>query len=70
MRESTGHTSISPLLENNGVLVAGRTILDAFDRLEVLESTAAAIIRSRALGDIRVMGEEVIKELEGAFPGI
>ena len=40
------------LLENNGALVAGRTVLDAFDRLEVLEATAAAIIRSRALGPI------------------
>jgi L-fuculose-phosphate aldolase len=67
---SVGPGNPIALLENNGVLVAGRTILDAFDRLEVLEATAAAIIRSRALGDIRVMGEEVIKELEGAFPGI
>jgi L-fuculose-phosphate aldolase len=58
------------LLENNGVLVAGRTILDAFDRLEVLEATAAAIIRGRALGDISTMGDEVIEELERAFPGV
>jgi len=58
------------LLENNGVLVAGRTVLDAFDRLEVLEATAAAIIRSRALGPISAMGPEVIQELLGAFPGI
>jgi L-fuculose-phosphate aldolase len=58
------------LLENNGVLVAGRTVLDAFDRLEVLEATAAAIIRSRALGDISAMKEGVIEELEGAFPGV
>ena len=28
------------LLENDGVMVAGRTVLEAFDRLEVLESTA------------------------------
>jgi L-fuculose-phosphate aldolase len=67
---SVGPRNPVALLENNGVLVAGRTILDAFDRLEVLEATAAAIIRSRALADIRVMGEEVIKELEGAFPGV
>ena len=58
------------LLENNGVLVAGRSVLDAFDRLEVLEATAAAIIRSRALGPISPMGEEVIEELLGAFPGV
>ena len=58
------------LLQNNGVLVAGRTVLDAFDRLEVLEATAAAIIRSRALGQISAMGEGVIQELENAFPGL
>ena len=58
------------LVENNGVLVAGRTVLDAFDRLEVLEATAAAIIRSRALGPISAMGPEVIQELLGAFPGV
>jgi len=58
------------LLENNGVMAAGRTVLDAFDRLEVLEATAAAIIRSRALGSISAMGPEVIQELLGAFPGL
>lgn len=58
------------LLENNGVLVAGRTALDAFDRLEVLESTAAAIIRSRALGPIHPMPDDVIRELLEAFPTV
>jgi L-fuculose-phosphate aldolase len=58
------------LLQNNGVLVAGRTVLDAFDRLEVLDSTAAAILRSRALGAIHPMPEKVISELLAAFPNV
>jgi len=58
------------LLEHNGVMVAGRTVLDAFDRLEVLEATAAAIIRSPALGPINAMGTAVIEELLRAFPGV
>jgi L-fuculose-phosphate aldolase len=58
------------LLEHNGVLVAGRSALDAFDRLEVLESTAAAIIRSRALGPINPMSNAVIGELLEAFPSV
>ena len=66
----TGPKNPIALLENNGVIVAGRTILDAFDRLEVLEATAAAIIRSRALGSISAMGPEVIQELLRAFPGL
>jgi L-fuculose-phosphate aldolase len=45
----------------NGVMVAGREVLDTFDRLEVLEATAAAIIRRRALGPISAMGPEVIR---------
>lgn len=58
------------LLAHNGALVAGRTALDAFDRLEVLEATAAALIRSRALGEVDPMSDEVIAELEAAFPGL
>jgi len=55
------------LLENDGVLVLGTSILDAFDRLEVLESTAEALINSRPLGKVTPMSEHVIKELAAAF---
>ena len=58
------------LLRHNGVLIAGRTILDAFDRLEVLEATATAIINSRALGPISPMNDQVIEDLLAAFPGV
>lgn len=58
------------LLEHNGVLVAGRSVLDAFDRLEVLEATAAAIIRARSLGTVHPMSDAVIAELNAAFPGV
>jgi len=55
------------LIENDCALVLGKTILDAFDRLEVLESTAEAVILSRMIGEVRPMGDEVIDELIGAF---
>ncbi|HEY2573724.1 MAG TPA: class II aldolase/adducin family protein [Verrucomicrobiaceae bacterium] len=55
------------LLENDGVIVLGTSILDAFDRLEVLESTAEALINSRPLGKVTPMPEHVIKELAAAF---
>ncbi|MCX6966911.1 MAG: class II aldolase/adducin family protein [Verrucomicrobia bacterium] len=58
------------LLENNGVLVASRSVLDAFDRLEVLEATAAAILRSRSLGAVTPMSDAVIQELTEAFPSM
>ena len=55
------------LIENDCALVLVRTILDAFDRLEVLESTAEAVILSRLLGEVQPMGDEVIEELIEAF---
>jgi L-fuculose-phosphate aldolase len=55
------------LVRNGGVLVTGRNVLEAYDRLEVLESTAEAIINSRALGTIVPMSGDAIQELEAAF---
>jgi L-fuculose-phosphate aldolase len=55
------------LIENDCALVLGKNILDAFDRLEVLESTAEAVILSRSLGEVRPMGNDVIDELIQAF---
>jgi L-fuculose-phosphate aldolase len=55
------------LLENDGVLVTGSSILDVFDRLEVLESTAEAVINARSIGEVATMGDEVIDELREAF---
>jgi L-fuculose-phosphate aldolase len=57
------------LLENNGVLVAGTSVLDAFDRLEVLESTAEALINAQRLGTLCPMNDAAIDELVEAFLG-
>jgi len=55
------------ILENNGVLVTGKDVLEAYDRLEVLESTAEALINARALGTLSPLSEDVIRELEEFF---
>jgi len=55
------------ILENDGVQVCGTSVLDAFDRLEVLESTAEAMINSRPLGEMVPMSDEAITELNKAF---
>ena len=60
-------SSPAAILENDGVLVTGSSVLDAFDRLEVLESTAEAVINARAIGNVSVMPEAVIDELRSAF---
>lgn len=56
------------ILENDGVLITGSSILDAFDRLEVLEATAEAVINARALGQVATMPDEAISDLCEAFP--
>jgi L-fuculose-phosphate aldolase len=57
------------ILENDGVLVCGTSVLDAFDRLEVLESTAEAMIGALAFhdGPIVPMSDNAIAELRTAF---
>lgn len=67
--------SVSPtqpiaILENDGVLVCGTSVLDAFDRLEVLESTAEAVINARHLGPIAPMDDAAIDGLKKAFFGV
>ncbi len=55
------------LFENDGVLVCGSSVLDAFDRLEVLEATAEAVINARHLGTITLMSDQATAELEQGF---
>lgn len=57
------------ILENDGVQICGTSILDAFDRLEVLESTAEAMILGLALnqGVISTMSDKATAELKTAF---
>lgn len=65
--EFVSTTSPAAILENDGVLVTGRSVLDAFDRLEVLEATAEAVINARTIGNVSNMPEEAIDELREAF---
>jgi L-fuculose-phosphate aldolase len=65
--DSVSAASPAAILENDGVLVTGSSVLDTFDRLEVLESTAEAVINARAVGDVSVMSDGVINELRDAF---
>lgn len=55
------------LIESEGALIVGRTLLEAFDRLEVLEATAEALQLSRPLGPLVPMSETELQELRIAF---
>ncbi len=60
-------SSPAVILENDGVAVAGTSVLDAFDRLEVLEATAEAVIDASQIGTVAAMSDTVIDELRKAF---
>lgn len=62
-----GTAAPAAILENDGVVVTGSSVLDAFDRLEVLESTAEAVINAHAIDEVRTMSDAVICELRKAF---
>jgi L-fuculose-phosphate aldolase len=55
------------LIENEGALVLGRDVLEAFDRLEVLEATAEALLLARPLGPVVPMPDPAIAELRRVF---
>ncbi len=55
------------VLGNDAVLATGRTILEAYDRLEVAEATANALIAARRLGGFRPIDDAAVEEIEVAF---
>jgi L-fuculose-phosphate aldolase len=55
------------ILENNGVIVTGSSVLSAYDRLEVLEYTAQSLIHAQPLGKAIAISEPMVRQLEAAF---
>ncbi len=55
------------MVDNECVIVTGETLLKAFDRLEVMESTAHSIINSSAIGNIVHISQEEVEDLKVAF---
>ena len=55
------------MLENDCVIVTGESLLQAFDRLEVMESTAHSIILSKEIGEIVHITDEEVEDLKVAF---
>ena len=55
------------LIANEGAVVVGKTLLEAFDRLEVLEATAEALCLAKQLGPIVPMTTAALDELRRVF---
>lgn len=55
------------IAQNDCVLVVGTSVLNAFDRLEVVEFSAQSLIDTTAIGQLVPIGDEEIRDLERAF---
>ena len=65
--EYFGESTPAALVENDCVIVTGASLLQAFDRLEVMESTAHSIINATAVGQIVHISQEEVEDLKVAF---
>jgi len=55
------------LMANHGVLAVGRTLHEAFDRIEVLEEAARMTLVTALLGDARPLGDREIAAIDALF---
>ena len=65
--EYFGEATPAAMVENCCVIVTGNTLLQAFDRLEVMESTAHSIINATVLGKIVHISKGEVEDLKCAF---
>jgi L-fuculose-phosphate aldolase len=62
-------TPHSPVLmiQNDSVMAVGRSVTEAFDRLEVAEFTATSLLQGRSIGTLAEISAERIREIEETF---
>ena len=65
--ETLSESAPLAMIQNNCVLVTGKSLLNAFDRLEVAEYTAKAVLGSFQLGSTHIMEEHHIDVLKEVF---
>ncbi|NOY81045.1 MAG: class II aldolase/adducin family protein [Kiritimatiellaeota bacterium] len=58
------HSSVCILMANHGALTLGTTLLEAFDRIEVLEAAARLTLYARLLGAPRALNAAELTELD------
>jgi L-fuculose-phosphate aldolase len=57
------------LYENNGAIATGANLLEAYDRMEVLEATAKIVLAAKPLGEPAAIADEEIAKLRRTFLG-
>jgi L-fuculose-phosphate aldolase len=67
MAEEFSNEKPVAIVQNDCVIVTGNSLLNAFDRLEVLEFSAKALIAVKSVGDVVAISEKEVDEIEIAF---
>ncbi|MBQ6922801.1 MAG: class II aldolase/adducin family protein [Clostridia bacterium] len=69
VRISDAITEHSPvvMVQNDSVISTGKTLINAFDRLEVAEFTANTIIHAKLIGDIVMISDKEVEDINKAF---
>ncbi len=67
LAELFGENTPIVLIENDGILVTGQSMLQAFDRLEVTENSAMAMVMARSLGEMIPIDEKGLEEIQAGF---
>jgi len=52
------------LLENHGVLTIGKSLLEAFDRIEILEAAAEMTLMAEDSGKLSPLGSQRLREID------
>jgi L-fuculose-phosphate aldolase len=62
--DALGKEHDAVLMQNHGVLTVGRNLLEAFDRMEVLENAAKMTIHARQFNSVNELNAEQCAELD------
>lgn len=65
--ESFSPSSPIIIIENDCLIVTGDSLLNAFDRLEVAEYSAKALLSANELGELVAISDKEIEDIEAAF---
>ena len=55
------------LIQNDSVISTGNTLINAFDRLEVAEFTANTVIHAKMIGNIVMINDKEVEDINKAF---
>lgn len=62
----TNHSPVA-IVENDSVISVGNSLINAFDRLEVAEFTANTMIHAKMIGDIVMISDKEVEDINKAF---